>query len=234
MLRILTLLAIVCINLLSADEHILIGIVGGTGSGKTTLARKLQEAFGKQAILIEQDSYYKDLQGLSLEKRAQTNFDHPDSLDFALLRTHLIDLKNNKEIRKPVYNFKTHSRESHFVAVQPARVIIVEGILLLAIPEVRDLFDLKIYIDADDDVRLLRRIERDIHERGRDFFSVQSQYLTTVKPMHLQFVEPSKSFADVIIPGVGDNSAAMALIVSSLKEGIDTKLLLHEATAKMP
>jgi uridine kinase len=232
MIRIITLFALILMTSLWGEEQILIGIAGGTGSGKTTLARKLQEAFGQQAILIEQDSYYKDHSYLSFEQRGKQNYDHPDSLDFALLREHLVALKNNCPINKPVYNFKTHSREQFTTTVQPARVIIVEGILLLAMSEIRELFDLKIFIDADDDIRLLRRIERDITERGREFSSVKAQYLSTVKPMHLQFVEPSKGFADVIIPGVGDNSAAMGLILSTSKVGTATHLFLNDVSVK--
>lgn len=224
MIRIVTIVAILLTTSLWGEDKFIIGIAGGSGSGKTTLARKLLEALGPQAVLIEQDSYYKDFSDLSAEKRAKQNFDHPDSLDFSLLRTHLLALKSNQPIEKPVYNFICHAREPACATVEPTKVIIVEGILLFAVPEIRDLLDLKLYVDADDDIRLLRRMERDISCRGRDFFSIKSQYMSTVKSMHLQFVEPSKKYADMVIPGDSDNSAAMGLIVSSLSSNIQNEL----------
>lgn len=207
-------------------EPLIVGIAGGTGSGKTTLADKLIEAFPGQSVLICQDSYYKDISGQSIEERAKANFDHPNSLDFDLLRDHLIALKNNQSICVPQYSFHTHSREPQSTSVQPAALIIVEGILIFAVDEVRDLFDIKIYVDTDDDVRLLRRIERDMKERSRDFCSIRDQYLKTVKPMHDSFVEPSKRFADVIIPSDRRNVKGLSMIVSKLKE----ELQLHQQT----
>ena len=201
-------------------EKIIVGIAGGTGSGKTTLAHKIQEAFPLQSILISQDSYYKDLTHLNVEERNKVNFDHPDSLDFDLLKEQIIELKQGKAISKPLYNFHHHTRERFFENVEPAQIILVEGILLFAIPEVRNLFDIKIFIDADDDVRLLRRIERDMHERSRDFKSIRDQYLNTVKPMHDAFVEPSKKHADLIIPKGGENTTALSVIISRLKDGV--------------
>jgi uridine kinase len=198
---------------------VLIGIAGGTGSGKTTLARELQEYFSETSVLITQDSYYKDLSHLPKEERELVNFDHPDSLDFNLLREHLIFLKNGEAVFKPVYDFVTHTRTNELERVEPARLILVEGILLLAVPEVRQLFDLKIFIDTDDDVRILRRLERDIMERGRDFDSVKTQYLSTVKPMHHQFVDPSKNYADVVVWGINENFD----IVTGLIEGFKGK-----------
>lgn len=201
-----------------AGQPIFVGIAGGTGSGKTTLAKQIQEAFGDNVVLIEQDSYYKDLSFLDLSERAKSNFDHPNALDFILLQAHLEDLKGNKPIEKPIYDFVTHTRVDRTVHIEPRRVVIVEGILLFTIPAVRDLFDLKIYVDNEDDVRLLRRIQRDIAERGRDFDSVKDQYIATVKPMHDAFVAPSKWFADIIIPSVSENNVAVSLILSKLRE----------------
>ncbi len=221
MSRLLALFAIL-LSTLSGNEPLIIGIAGGTGSGKTTLARKIQEAFPGESILISQDSYYKDLTHLPLHKREKTNFDHPDSLDFDLLVQHLQTLKAGQSIEKPVYNFHHHNRESFTETVAPNKVIIVEGILLFVIPDICNICDLKIFIDADDDVRLLRRIERDIHERSRTFDSVSVQYLSTVKPMHEAFVQPSKKQADVIVPRGGDNPCALGLIISKLKEEIQT------------
>ncbi len=201
-----------------AGERVLIGIAGGTGSGKTTLAEKLHEAFPDHSILISQDSYYRNRTDLLFEERAKLNFDHPDSLEFSLLREQLIALKDGGTVEKPVYNFAIHGRESETRVVEPAQLIIVEGILLFAADEVRDLFDLKIFVDTDSDTRVLRRIERDIRERGRDFAGVQAQYLETVKPMHDAFVEPSKKYADVIIPEGGHNETALKMIYSRLRE----------------
>lgn len=200
-------------------KTMLIGIAGGTGSGKTTLAEKIHEAF-PGSVLISQDSYYKDLSHLPFEKRGKANFDHPNSLEFSLLREHLLDLKNGRAIEQPTYSFHHHAREKRTVLVQPTEIILVEGILLLASPEVRDLFDIKIFVDTDDDVRILRRIERDMKERSRDFASIKNQYLQTVKPMHDTFVEPSKKYADVIIPEGGHNQVAMSLILARLSQRI--------------
>lgn len=201
-----------------ASDPLIIGIAGGTGSGKTTLAEKLIESFPGQAVLICQDAYYKDLSDLPFEVRAKMNFDHPDSLDFDLLKNHLIALKNNQMISMPEYSFHTHSRLPQSTSIEPAALIVVEGILLFAVEEIRDLFDIKIFVDTDDDIRLLRRIERDIKERSRDFVSIRDQYLKTVKPMHDSFVEPSKRFADVIIPSERSNSKGLSMIVSKVKD----------------
>lgn len=190
-------------------ECIIIGVAGGSGSGKTTVANNLVKVFSREdAVLIEQDSYYRELSHLKFEERALTNFDHPDSIEFELMRNQILDLKNGKEIEKPIYNFKTHSRESDTEMVHPSKIIIVEGILIFAVKEIRDLFDMKIFIDTDADEMLLRRIERDITERGRSFESIKNQYLTTVKPMYLEFCEPSKRYADIIVPRGGENKVA--------------------------
>jgi len=209
----------------TASEKIIIGIAGGSGSGKTTLAKKIIAAFPDHSVLISQDAYYHDLGHLPMEKRSEVNFDHPQSIDFELLKTHLLELKNNSPIDVPVYNFSTHSREPFCQTITPAQVIIVEGILLFAVEEIRDLFDLKIYVDADDDIRVLRRIERDINERGRTFISVRDQYLRTVKPMHDIYVEPSKQFANVIIPSNSRNERALDVIISKINEDLQPKHL---------
>lgn len=198
-------------------DKLIIGIAGGSGSGKTTLAKKIQNTLPTHSVLICQDNYYKDFSKLSFEERENLNFDHPDSLDFSLLRQHILDLKEGKTIKKPIYNFKSHVRESFYELVEPVQLVIIEGILIFAMPEVRDLFDIKIFIDADEDIRLLRRMERDIKERARDFYSIKNQYLETVKPMFDAFVKPSKKYADVIVPRGGENANAFSFIISKLK-----------------
>ncbi len=169
-------------------------------------------------VIISQDSYYKDLSHIAKKERKKTNFDHPDSIEFDLLRKHLLELKNGKIIKTPTYDFTTHNRTNVTNTIQPKNIIILEGILLLAIPEIRDLIDIKIFVDVADDERLLRRIKRDIEERGRTIDTIQKQYLATVKPMHEKFVAPSKQFADIIIPHGADNSIAINLLVTKLKE----------------
>jgi len=224
MFRISFLFLLILSHVLAAEPMRIIGIAGGTGSGKTRLAKQLQEAFGDHATLIEQDCYYKDLSHLSPEERKKKNFDHPDSLDFELLQNHLQLLKAHQSITKPTYDFKIHCRIDENTIVHPKKIIIVEGILLLSLPEIRELLDLKIYVEAEDDIRILRRLERDINERGRDLASVKEQYLSTVRPMHMQFVKPSKIHADIIIPSFGDNSQALQLIISSLKDSLNISL----------
>jgi uridine kinase len=198
---------------------IVIGIAGGTGSGKTTVAQVILDRVGTNRIsVLPHDAYYKDLTGLSQSQRAQVNFDHPDSLDTELLITHVIQLKEGQTIQLPVYDFKTHARTSHTIPIEPQRVILVEGILIFVEKRLRDLFDVKIFVDTDADIRFIRRLERDITERGRTSISVIQQYLTTVRPMHLEFVEPSKRYADVIIPEGGLNNVAMDMVVARLLE----------------
>lgn len=206
---------------LSGHAKIMIGIAGGTGSGKTTMADKLLKAFQERAILINQDDYYKDLSHLPKETRAKQNFDHPDAIDFELLHTHLLQLKEGKSIEVPIYNFCYHGRETHTHRVEAAEIIIVEGILLFAVPKIRELFDLRIFVETDDDIRLLRRMERDMQERARDFKSIRDQYTKTVKPMHDSFVEPSKRYADVIIPTLKQNENGISLIISGINKGLD-------------
>jgi len=200
------------------NNCIFVGVAGGSGSGKTTVAHNLVKEFrSEDAVLVGQDAYYKEIKELSIEERAKINFDHPNSIEFDLLKKHLMDLKDGKAIDIPIYDFKTHSRKEKKVRINPSKIIIIEGILILSIPEIRDMLDVKIFVDTDTDEMLLRRIERDIHERGRTFDSVKKQYLETVKPMYLEFCEPSKRYADVIIPRGGKNKIAIDMIIAKLK-----------------
>lgn len=201
---------------------IVIGVAGGSGSGKTTVAHNLVKAFSREeAILVEQDAYYKELTELTIDERAKTNFDHPDAIEFELMKKHLMDLKNGIPIERPTYDFKTHSRKEEKITLNPSKIIIVEGILVFAVKEIRDLFDVKIFVDTDADEMLIRRLERDIHERGRTFDSVKSQYLSTVKPMYLEFCEPSKRYADIIIPRGGENKVAINMVIAKLKRYLE-------------
>ena len=213
-------LFVIFFSSLSADPRIMIGIAGGTGSGKSTLADTLLQTFGEKAVLVRQDDYYKDLDFMAEEERAKQNFDHPNAIDFSLLYDHLVQLKNNAPIEVPIYNFCHHAREVTTHTINPAEIIIVEGILLFSIAEIRELFDLKIFVDTDDDIRLLRRIERDMKERGRDLASIRNQYLATVKPMHDAFVEPSKRYADVIVPTLQRNDSAVALLIAGIRDDV--------------
>lgn len=194
-----------------------IGIAGGTASGKTTVARRIAEALaGRPVAFIDQDAYYKDLSDLAPERRREVNFDHPDAFDVDLLVRHLADLKEGHSVEKPTYSFVEHSRRDETVTIEPAPVVVLEGILVLALEPVRSLLDLRIYVDADDDVRVARRIQRDVTERGRDLTGVLDQYFSTVRPMHWSFVEPSKRYADVIIPHGGHSDAAVDMVVSTI------------------
>ena len=206
-------------------QVIIIGIAGGTGSGKTTLARQLEQTFGDDIVTISQDSYYKDLSHKQPQERALVNFDHPDALDFKLLTEHLSQLKQFLPIQAPCYDFKTHTRISAVVDVQPKHVIIVEGILLFTQEEIRNLLDLRIFIDTPDDMRLLRRIFRDINERGRSLESISRQYLASVKPMHDQFIAPSRQHAQLIISGAFDNAVAIDTIIAKIRQ--DLQRLMH-------
>lgn len=217
MLKVLFTILFLSSTLLIAGQPLVIGIAGGTGSGKTTLARKIQASLAPNVVLIEQDCYYKDLSDLPFEERAEINFDHPDSIDFECFCKDILALKQGQSIQKPIYSFTTHTRLGESLEVLSADIIIVEGILIFTHEKMRDLLDVKIYVQTDDDVRILRRIQRDIKERGRDFESVNHQYLATVKPMHHQFVESHKHYADVIIPGHADTSTAANLILNALR-----------------
>jgi len=200
------------------NNCIFVGVAGGSGSGKTTVAYNLIKAFkAEDAVLVEQDAYYKELKELPVDERALVNFDHPNSIEFDLIKEHLLSLKNGIPIDRPIYDFKTHSRKEEKIRINPSKIVIIEGILILSIPEIRDLLDVKIFVDTDADEMLLRRIERDINERGRTFESVKRQYLDTVKPMYLEFCEPSKRYADVIIPRGGENKIAINMIIAKLK-----------------
>ncbi len=197
---------------------IIVGIAGGTGSGKTTVAESiLANIDSPETVLIDQDAYYKSNAELSFEERAAVNFDHPDAIDFPLLIKHLKKLKKGESIEKPLYDFTRHQRKKETEIIRPSRIVVVEGILIFAIPELRNLFDMKVFVDTDDDERLLRRVARDMEERERSFESIQKQYRSTVKPMHLEFVEPSKRYADVIIPRGGKNAVAIEMVSYRLK-----------------
>lgn len=199
-------------------DNILIGIAGGSGSGKTTLANTLISYFGKNEVsLLRHDNYYKRLDNIPFEERVKVNYDHPDAFDTDLLCGHIMDLKAGKAIDMPVYDYSIHNRSDKIIRVQPNPVIILEGILILAEPRLVDLMDFKIYVDTDADERILRRIIRDVKERGRSLDSVITQYRETVKPMHDQFVEPSKRKANIIIPEGGRNDAAMEVIVELIR-----------------
>ena len=200
------------------NTSLVIGIAGGTGSGKTTIADYILETVGPEKIaFLPHDAYYRDLGGLSQEERAQVNFDHPSSLETELLIEHIQNLRNQETIQLPDYDFKTHTRTQATISIKPQPIILIEGILILAEPELRKLFDLKIYVDTDADIRFIRRLKRDIDERGRTTQSVINQYLDTVRPMHLEFVEPSKRYASVIIPEGGYNHVALDLIVARIE-----------------
>ncbi len=197
-------------------DRIVIGIAGGTGSGKTTLANKIHRAFGKDAVMLSMDCYYKDNPALSFEERCKTNYDHPDALDMDLLIEHLKKLKDGETIYHPTYDFATHSRCDEWIETKSEKVIILEGIMAFQNPQIVDMLDIKLYVDTDADVRIIRRITRDVNERGRSLESVVKQYLTTVKPMHEHFIEPSKRLADIIVPEGGHNKVAYEMIVNAI------------------
>lgn len=204
--------------MLKRATPLVIGIAGGSGSGKTTLARLIVERVGAQRIAyLPHDAYYKDLSNLPPNQRATVNFDHPDSLDNDLLTQHVRQLREFQPVDLPVYDFKTHARTAETRRIEPRPVIMVEGILIFAEPALRALLDVKIFVDTDSDIRFIRRLERDINERGRTTDSVIRQYLATVRPMHLEFVESSKRYADVIIPEGGLNTVAMDMVVARLE-----------------
>ncbi|KGO14382.1 uridine kinase [Clostridium botulinum] len=197
---------------------VLIGITGGTGSGKSTVAKEIYNKFDEACIaMIEQDSYYKDQSSIPFEERCKKNYDHPDAFDNELLIDHLKNLVDLNVIEKPIYDFEAHNRKKETIKVEPRDIIIVEGILVLQDPKVRELLDIKIYVDTDADVRIIRRLLRDINERGRTVDSVINQYLTVVRPMHMQFIEPSKRYADIIIPEGGHNRVAVDMMVANIK-----------------
>lgn len=206
-------------------KPIFIGINGGTGSGKSTVVKTIIDTIPSTNLaVIEQDAYYKDQSHLPMEERVKTNYDHPFSFDNDLLITHLESLMSGVAIDKPIYDFEKHTRNlEEVVKVEPREIIVVEGILIFEDERIRDLLDIKIYVDTDADIRILRRIQRDITERGRTVDSVINQYLTTVRPAHLQFIEPCKRYADLIIPEGGFNTVAIDLVVSKIKSILEEK-----------
>lgn len=191
---------------------LIIGIAGGSGSGKTTVARAIHDRLGVDAVFLDQDAYYRDQAHLPFEERAGTNFDHPDAFDTDLMVAHLEALADWRPIDKPTYDFARHTRAAATVRVEPRDVVLVDGILLFADARLRRLFDVKVFVDVADDLRFIRRLERDVSERGRSVESVIAQYLATVRPMHLEFVEPSKRHADLIIPEGGRNTIAIQML----------------------
>lgn len=203
-----------------ANRPLVIAVAGGSGSGKTTVARAIDEAVHRESVLIEQDAYYKDLAHLSLEERKQVNFDHPDAFDTELLVAQLRLLLSGQPIDRPTYDYPGHTRAAATVHVVPRDVILVDGILLLADARLRPLFDIKVFVDVADDVRFIRRLQRDVVERGRTMDSVIAQYLTTVRPMHLEFVEPSKRYADIILPEGGLNRIGVEMIVARVEREV--------------
>ena len=198
---------------MTKSKPIIIGVTGGSGSGKTSVSRAIFNNFPDHSIMmLEQDSYYKDQSHLSFEERLNTNYDHPFAFDNDLLIQHVGDLLNYKAIEKPVYDYVAHTRSQATIIQEPKEVIILEGILILEDERLRDLMDIKVYVDTDDDIRIIRRIKRDMEERGRTLDSVIEQYLTVVKPMYHQFIEPTKRYADIIVPEGGENHVAIDLI----------------------
>jgi len=195
-----------------------IGIAGGTGSGKTTVAQNIKEKIGEDILILDMDSYYKDNSHIPFEERLKINYDHPDAFDIPLLKSHIEALLRGESIKKPIYSFVEYTRLKEFEEVKPKRIIILEGILALFFEELRKLMDIKIYVDTDADIRLIRRLLRDIKERGRTIDSVIKQYTEVVRPMHIQFVEPTKRFADIIIPEGGFNVVAVDMVVSRIKD----------------
>ena len=202
-------------------DTMLIGIAGGTGSGKTTLTRHLKEHFGDDVTVIGHDSYYKRQEGKTYEERAQVNYDHPNAFDTELLIQHLRELKAGRSIQCPVYSYADHNRTDQTVTITPTKVIIVEGILIFQNPTLREMFDIKIFVETDADERILRRCLRDVEERGRTLQSVVNQYLTTVKPMHEKYVEPSRKYADIVVLEGGHNLVALDMIMQRIQGHIN-------------
>lgn len=204
-------------------KPVIIGVAGGSGSGKTTVCNKIYNYFsGKSIVMIEHDSYYRDQSDISFEERLTTNYDHPFAFDTDLFVEHLQKLRNNESIEVPVYDYSRHTRSNETIHVEPQEVIIVEGILILEDKRLRDLMDIKLYVDTAADLRIIRRIERDINERGRSLESIIDQYLSVVREMHEQFIEPSKKYADLIIPEGGHNKVAIDLVITKIR------MIFHE------
>lgn len=194
------------------SEMLIIGIAGGTGSGKSTITERMKSIFGEDVTVLNHDNYYRKQVGKTYEERCQVNYDHPDSLETDLMAKHIQKLREGKSIHCPVYDFTVHNRTERTVEIHPTKVLIIDGILILADEALRNLMTVKIFVDTPDDIRILRRLKRDINQRARTLESVTSQYLTTVRPMHEQFVAPSKKFADIIIPEGGKNPIAMKML----------------------
>jgi uridine kinase len=203
------------------SDIMIVGIAGGTGSGKTTITNQIEKRLGEHVCVITHDCYYRAHHNMTFEERELLNYDHPDSYETELLVEHLAALRAGHSVEVPVYDFSIHDRVERTTIVKPARVIIVEGILIFASPELREQMDVKVFVDCDADVRILRRILRDVEERGRSLESVINQYLTTVKPMHEAFVEPSKRYADVIIPTGGENIVALDMLVNRIQAHLE-------------
>lgn len=204
---------------MAAEVKLVVGIAGGTGSGKTTVARNIVRTLPLgSCVLLEHDGYYRDFSKLPMEERARINFDHPESLETELLMEHIQRLRRGESIEKPIYDYVTHTRSSESVHIDPVPVVVVEGILIFTDAELRKQFDIRIFVDTDADMRVLRRLQRDMAERGRTFDAVISQYYATVRPMHLKFVEPSKRWADIIIPEGGHNEIALDLVLEKLRK----------------
>lgn len=212
---------------MSNRTPLIIGITGGSGSGKTSVTNAISDVFKNHSVVvIEQDYYYKDQSHLKFEERLNTNYDHPLAFDNDLLIQHINDLLNNKAVEKPVYDYAQHTRSSETITIEPKDVIILEGILVLEDERLRNLMNIKLFVDTDSDLRIIRRILRDIHERGRTVESVVDQYLSVVRPMHNQFIEPTKKYADVIIPEGGQNEVAIDLMVTKIKTILETDVIV--------
>lgn len=208
-------------------KPVVIGIAGGSGSGKTTVTKSIYNQFADQSILvIEQDFYYKDQSHLPIEERLLTNYDHPLAFDNDLLIEHVEQLLQYQQIKKPVYDYKLHTRSKEVIHVEPKNVIILEGILILEDERLRDLMDMKVFVDTDSDIRIIRRILRDLKERGRSIDSVIEQYVSVVRPMHMQFIEPTKRYADIIIPEGGENDVAIDLMATKIQTILEEKVIL--------
>lgn len=205
------------------SNRLFIGIAGGSGGGKTTLAKHLAEYFGDRLVLLRHDDYYKSQSSLTLEERATLNYDHPDAFDTELLVSHLDELRAGNDISCPIYNYSLHDRDTNVRVVKAKEVIVLEGILIFENREILDRLDIKIFVDTDADIRIIRRIKRDVSERGRDLDSVINQYINTVKPMHEAFVEPSKRRADIIVPQGGMNRVAIEMITQRIISHLDRK-----------
>lgn len=201
------------------NKPVIIGVTGGSGSGKTTVSRAIfEQLHGHSLLMLQEDSYYNDQSDMPFEERIKTNYDHPNAFDTELLVKQLKDLLDWKTIEKPIYDYTEHTRSSEVEKVEPKEVIILEGILVLNDPALRDLMDIKIFVDTDDDIRIIRRIQRDIEERGRSLQLVIDQYKSTVKPMYHQFIEPTKRYADIIVPEGGENQVAIDLLVTKVRD----------------